>query len=140
LLGGGSGAGQSGTALFASAEYSDPRSSLLSTTFDIGIVRHGTFPRRPNDSVAVAFASDDYNVRLQKLEATLQSEGFAVPSTVQDQVIELNYGVQATPWFTIRPGLQYVIHPGGVKTNPGAGVLNPPQNALVIGVGGYITL
>jgi porin len=108
--------------------------------FDIGVVRHGTLPGRPNDTIGVGFASEDYNVRLQRLEATLQSEGFAVPSTVQDQIIELNYGVQATSWFTLRPGLQYVINPGGIKSNPGAGVTNPPRNALVIGLGGYFSL
>ncbi len=59
---------------------------------------------------------------------------------MQDQVLELNYGLQATSWFILRPGLQYVIDPGGVKPNPRAGVLNPPRNSLVIGLGGYLTL
>jgi carbohydrate-selective porin OprB len=59
---------------------------------------------------------------------------------VQDQVIEVNYGLQATPWFTLRTGFQYIIHPGGIKPNPGAGVTNPPRNALVLGIGGYISL
>jgi porin len=140
LLAGGSGAGQAGTALFASIEYSDPQTSLLSTMFDIGVVRHGTFPGRNNDTIAAGFATDNYNVRLQRLEATLQSQGYAVPNTVQDQVIELNYGLQATSWFTLRPGLQYVINPSGVKPNSVAGVLDPPRNALVIGLGGYFTL
>jgi porin len=140
LIGGQSGPGKSGTALFASAEYGDPQSSLLSTTFDIGIVRHGTFPGRVNDTIAIAFASDDYNVRLQRLEAMLQSQGFAVPSTVQDQVIELTYGLQANSWFVIRPGFQYVIHPGGIAPNPGVGVINPPRNALVFDLAGYIAL
>jgi porin len=139
-IGGGSGPGQNGTALFAGFEYSDPQTSLLSTMFDIGVVHHGTFPGRNNDTIAAGFATDNYNVRLQRLEATLQSEGYAVPSTVQDQVIELNYGLQATSWFTLRPGLQYVINPGGIKSNPGAGVLNPARNALVLGLGGYFTL
>ncbi len=140
MIEGSSAAGKTGTALFASFEYSDPQTSLISTMFDIGVVRHGTLPGRPNDTIGVGFASEDYNVRLQRLEATLQSEGFAVPSTVQDQIIELNYGVQATSWFTLRPGLQYVINPGGIKSNPGAGVTNPPRNALVIGLGGYFSL
>jgi porin len=139
-IGGGSGPGQNGTALFAAIEYSDPQTSLISSMFDIGVVHHGTFPGRNNDTIAAGFATDNYNVRLQRLEATLQSEGYAVPSTVQDQVVELNYGLQATSWFTLRPGLQYVIHPGGITTNPGAGVLNPARNALVLGLGGYFTL
>jgi len=140
MIEGSSVAGKTGTAVFASFEYSDPQTSLISTMFDIGVVRHGTLPGRANDTIGIGFASDDYNVRLQRLEATLQSEGYAVPSTVQDQILEVNYGLQATPWFTLRPGLQYVINPGGVKTNPADGVLNAPRNSLVIGLGGYFTL
>jgi carbohydrate-selective porin OprB len=139
-IGSGSGAGQAGTALFAAFEYSDPQTSLVNTMLDIGVVRHGTFRERNADTIAAGFATDNYHVRLQRLEATLQTEGYAVPSTVQDQAVELNYGLQATPWFTLRPGLQYVINPGGIKSNPGAGVLNPARNALVLAVGGNFTL
>jgi porin len=125
---------------FAAFEYSDPQTSLVNTMLDIGVVRHGTFRERNADTIAAGFATDNYHVRLQRLEATLQTEGYAVPSTVQDQAVELNYGLQATPWFTLRPGLQYVINPGGIKSNPGAGVLNPARNALVLAVGGNFTL
>lgn len=107
--------------------------------FEIGAVRHGTFCGRDRDTISAGFATENYNVRLQNLESTLQRAGYTVPSTVQDQVFEVNYGVQATPWFVLRPGLQLVINPGGVKANPGAGVINPPRNALVIGLGGYLT-
>jgi len=140
LIEGSSVAGKTGTVLFASFEYSDPQTSLLSTMFDIGVVRRGTFPGRNADTLAFGFASDDYNVRLQALERTLQSDGFAVPNTVQDQVLELTYGFQATPWFIVRPGMQYVINPGGIKANAGAGVLDPPGDALVFGLGGYLSL
>jgi porin len=140
LIQGSSAAGKTGTALFASFEYSDPQTSLLSTMFDIGVVRRGTFPGRTADTLALGFASDQYNVRLQALERSLQSEGFAVPNTVQDQIVELTYGFQVAPWFIVRPGLQFAINPGGIKANPGAGIIDPPGNALVIGLGGYISL
>ena len=140
IIQGGSGAGKAGTAFFASFEYSDPQTSLFSTMLDFGVVRHGTFPGRTDDTIAAGFASDDYNVRLQRLEATLQQQGFAVPSTVQEQVLELTYGYRATSWFVLRPGLQMVLNPGGVKANPGVGVVNPARNALVLGLGGYVSL
>jgi porin len=140
LVEGRGGAGQRGTAVFASFEYSDPQTSLLSTMAEIGVVRHGTFRGRPLDTLAAGFATDDYNVRLQALEASLQAAGYAVPSTRQEQVAELTYGFQATSWFVLRPGVQFVINPGGVTANASAGVLNPPRDALVIGLGGYITL
>jgi len=140
LIGGSAAAGRTGTALFAAFEYSDPQTSLISTMYEIGVVRHGTFPGRDRDTLAVGFASEDYNVRLQNLETSLQRQGYAVPNTTADQVFEINYGVQATPWFVLRPGLQLVVNPSGVKASPGAGVVNPARNALVIGIGGYISL
>jgi porin len=131
--------GTAGTALFSSIEYSDPQTSLISTFFEFGAVRHGTFKGRPNDTIAAAFATQDYNVRLQRLEQQLQSEGLSVPNTVHDQVVELDYGFAVASWFTLRPGLQYVIDPSGVTPNAANGVVNPPRNALVIGLGSYIT-
>jgi porin len=138
LIEGQSGAGKRGTAFFASFEYSDPQTSLLSTMYDAGIVRHGTFAGRPNDTIAAAFASQDYNVRLQRLESALQAQGYVVPLTTHDQVFELTYGLQATSWFTLRSGLQLVIDPGGIQASPR--IPNPSRNALVIDLGGYFTL
>ncbi|UAJ08974.1 carbohydrate porin [Glacieibacterium megasporae] len=37
-----------------------------------------------------------------------------------EQMWELNYGVQATSWLLVRPGIQYVIRPGGFSNRPDA--------------------
>ena len=128
-----------GSTIFTSFQYSDPQTSLIGTFFEIGAVRHGTFAGRPEDTLALGFATANYNGRLQQLETRLQSRGNVVPTTVQDQDVELNYGVQVAPWITLRPNFQYVINPGGIKANPGAGILDSPRNAFVIGLGSYIT-
>jgi porin len=94
LIAGSSSPGQRGTAILVSGQYGDPQSSFASTTFDLGLVRYGTFAGRANDTIAVQFVTNDYNVRLQRLESKLQSEGYVVPNTVQNQIIELDYGVQ----------------------------------------------
>lgn len=137
---GSSAQGKRGTAIFTSFEYSDPQTSLVSTFFELGAVHHGTFANRPNDTIAAAFAEQNYNVRLQRLESTLQSAGYVVPSTTSDQVVELNYGFAATSWLVVRPGVQYVIDPGGIKAKPSAGVIDPSGNAIVFGLGAYIAL
>ena len=44
-----------------------------------------------------------------------------------EQLLELNYGAQVTPWLLLRPDLQYIIEPGafyGAKRS----------NALVAGL------
>jgi porin len=44
-----------------------------------------------------------------------------------EQLIELGYGYQATPWLTLRPNVQYIIEPGAFS---GRDI----DNALVIGL------
>jgi len=33
----------------------------------------------------------------------------------EEHAIELNYGWRPTPWLVIRPGAQYLMHPGGTN-------------------------
>ena len=44
-----------------------------------------------------------------------------------EQLIELSYGYQATPWLTLRPDVQYIIEPGAFS---GESI----DNALVLGL------
>jgi porin len=113
LLDGSAQAGKTGTALFASYEYGDPQTALMSNFIDAGIVRHGTFPGHPDDTLAFGVDYIELNPRLRILEKSLQQAGYAVPLNVEETALELNYGVAATKWLTIRPGLQYVFHPAG---------------------------
>lgn len=133
LLDGSSGPGRRGTALFAVAEYSDLNTALVSSYFDGGIVRHGTFGNRPNDTLALGFATANYNPRLQQLQLQLRASGYAGPYNGSESAVELNYGWQASKWLIVRPGLQYVINPNGELTNLPAGVA-VPKSALVFGL------
>jgi porin len=40
------------------------------------------------------------------------------PVQSDEQMVELNYGIQLTPWLVLRPKLQYVIHPGAYSSRP----------------------
>jgi porin len=44
-----------------------------------------------------------------------------------EQLIELSYGYQATPWLNLRPDVQYIIEPGAFS---GKDI----DNALVVGL------
>ena len=53
-------------------------------------------------------------------------------------VLELTYHAKITPWLTVQPDFQYVIHPGGNVPQPD----NPTQalkDAAVFGLRGTIT-
>jgi porin len=127
-----------GTAIFLAAEYSDPNTALLSSYVDAGIVRHGTFHDRPNDTLSVGFAVANYNPRLQNLQLALQAAGYTVPYNGSEKAFGLNYGWQASNWLVVRPGLQYVLNPNGELTNLPAAMI-VPKSALVFGLGTYIS-
>jgi porin len=44
-----------------------------------------------------------------------------------EQLIELSYGYQATPWLNLRPDVQYILEPGAFS---GKDI----DNALVLGL------
>ncbi|MNC79625.1 Porin B precursor [compost metagenome] len=37
-----------------------------------------------------------------------------MPVQTDEYSSELYYGVKVTNWLTVRPNLQYIVHPGGV--------------------------
>lgn len=138
LLEGSSKPNETGTVLFLASTYSDPNSALISSFFDAGIVRRGTFAHRKNDTVGVGFATENFNPRLQNFELQLQSLGYAIPYTGSEKAFEFNYGWQAASWWLLRPGFQYVLNPNGEETNIPRG-LTVPKSALVFGLTSVIT-
>ncbi len=137
LLAGSSKPGESGLTLFAAGEYSDPNTSLIGTFYDAGLVKHG-FGTRKNDTISVAFSSENFNGRLQNLENSLRAQGYAVPYSSSEKAVELNYGCQVNSWWLLRPGAQLVINPNGGQTNPYAGYV-ATKNALVFGLTSVIS-
>ncbi len=113
LLSGTSAPNGRGTAFFAAYEYGDPQTAFISNFVDAGIVVHGTFKHRDNDTIAFGYYWLDMNPRLRTFEQSLQAQGFAVPTNGAEQKLELNYGVAVTPQILFRPSLQYVINPAG---------------------------
>jgi porin len=114
-----------GIAAFASLVYGDPRTALLSFFGDAGVVAHGTFAGRNDDTISLGYAYGNVNPQMRSFESSLIASGFSVPLNGQERVIELNYGLLVRPGFTLRPGFQYVIAPAGNLQIP---------NALVAGL------
>ena len=90
-----------------------------------GLIYEGLIPCRPNDKTALGFYSGWFGQDLRKAQ---RSAGLA--SQTSETNIELNHQVQLTPWFYLRPNIQYVIKPNG---------LDEIENALVLGVEAGIT-
>jgi porin len=85
--------------------------------FSTGLVYKGLFSGRDNDTTSFGFAYG-------KISKDLRGQDF-------EMAMELTHIFAVTPWLSLQPDLQYIIHPGGTEDIP---------NALVIGFGLYINL
>ncbi|KAB2644557.1 MAG: carbohydrate porin [Verrucomicrobia bacterium] len=93
---------------------------------DSGLNYKGIIPTRNQDLLGLAFV---YGLLSNQGISTIQqNKGTSPANTAFD--IELTYQAQLTPWFTVQPDIQYVIHPGVTQAYP---------NAFVVGMRASMT-
>ena len=117
--------------VFAGGEFGDPFTAEIEWFLEAGLVYQGTFAGRDNDTVNLALVRGWINNRLidaQEDADQLHPDSEVVQSA--ETVIELNYGAEITPWFTLRPGFQFVFDPGGYDN---------VQTAVVFGLQSSVT-
>ncbi len=91
-----------------------PRLSVTGTP--PGWFLNAPFEARPDDSVAIGFGRAVYNNHsrnnaIAKLEAAGETAAADQLSGlgIGEELAEVDYNVQVTPWMSLRPGVQY--HP-----------------------------
>ena len=80
--------------------------------FSTGMVYEGLFPNRDNDTTSFGFSYG-------KVSKDLLGQDF-------EMLVELTHMFKITPFLSVQPDIQYIIHPGGSSEIP---------NAFVIGFG-----
>ena len=89
-----------------------------------GGIRQGTFTHRDADYFAVLFAYARTNPRLTRYQEDRDSTApGSVGIQTYESIAEIDYNIQVTPWLSVRPNLQYVMHPGGTGNIPNAFVI-----------------
>lgn len=103
--------GTRATAAFLRLGMSDGNTSQVKASWQGGVLIERVFNARPDSAlsfgVAQAFLSDGFRANQRDLG------GDAAPSEVQ---FELTYSDALCPRVTLQPDLQYIVHPGGVRT------------------------
>lgn len=90
----------------------------------LGALYQGPFASRPNDFASFMMAWSPTNPRLSRFQRDRnQSLPGSIPVQRWETVLELDYGIQATPWLTLQPNLQYILQPGGNDARKNAFVL-----------------
>ncbi|QWA30792.1 carbohydrate porin [Pseudomonas sp. RC3H12] len=120
-----------GRSLHAFGQYSasSKAASPFTKWYGAGVVLYQPFVGRPRDTVALGYGRAVPNPRSRDvLEAAAFNAGQPFPDIDSaEQLIELSYGYQATPWLNLRPDVQYIVEPGAFS---GKDI----DNALVVGL------
>ena len=102
--------------LFGQAATSNAATSPMRRWYSVGLVKQKPFASRPHDSISFGYGRAVLNSRtrdVQEAAATSFGESEMIANLDNgEQMIELNYGAQVTPWLLLRPDLQYYIEPG----------------------------
>ena len=109
------------------------RQNLIDFFFNGGVTLGAPLPGRNNDQAGLDFGLGKVGGRAADLD---QDQG--LPKQGTEELIELTYQAQVTPWLVLQPDVQYIA-------NPGAGVRNPSdpthdlRNELVAGARAILT-
>ncbi len=106
-----------GISVFGIATLNDRSTGLFRTTFEAGASWRGIAASRGDDILSLGWVRLNVQDGLRHLEAAR-----AKPVQQDEQMVELNYGIQAAPWLLIRPTVQYVIRPGAYDSRPDTSV------------------
>lgn len=104
-----------GISIFGVATVADKDTGLMPSYFELGSSWRGPLESRPDDIMSLSWTKANINDRLAEREQTAGSD-----VQTSEELWEFNYGAQVAPWLLVRPGVQYVVRPGGYASRPNA--------------------
>lgn len=108
------GGGEQGLGLFARYGYRDEDVYPVAHFWSAGLQYLGLLPARDDDALGIGFyqtiASDRYRDEVDR-------------EFSRETALEIYYRIQATPWFAVTPGYQFIDDPGALKSARDAHVL-----------------
>lgn len=114
-----------GLFMSVNAVVNDKATTTVQSTQQIALWYKGALDNRPNDSIGLGFANYIVNERARDRQiATNQSHGYDeydafagnyIPVQHDELNVELNYTYQWSPAVMLRPNIQYIHQPAGVK-------------------------
>jgi porin len=98
--------------------------NLIDFSANLGLTFKGLLPGRDNDTAGIGFGLAKVSGRASDLDRDQRNfTGTPVPIRSTEEIVELTYQYQVTPWWQLQPDFQYVF-------NPGAGIVNPSNPAV----------
>lgn len=117
-----------GASLFLNVTMADKLTSATDSQFALGMEYNGVF-NRPNDMVGLAVGGSHANGRYAQSVQEQNGLNPTLPQQIaydgEEYVAEAFYSWSPIRSISLRPNLQYIVHPGGSTQN---------SNALVLGL------
>jgi len=112
-----------GLTLFVMGTAHDRKTSKVDHYMSVGAIYKGLFDARPKDDIGLAVSEVHVNPAYRKNAALTNlvngvddyDDPNFLPVQETEYNAELNYGIHLADWLTVRPNLQFVRHPGGVR-------------------------
>jgi porin len=116
-----------GATAFLNFTHADRNTAQLDHQLSLGVQYKGPFESRGQDSVGFAVGATHNNGRFADAvsQSNLRTGQDAIAGSSYELVSELYYAWAPLPSVSLRPNLQYIVHPGGTTRN---------SNAVVIGL------
>ena len=129
--------GDQGLGIFESVAFEPGDRNFFNFYCESGFNYKGLLPTRSQDSCGLAIAyGNASNATISQQQSQYAVSGNTLPGATGmtglsfEMVLEATYQAQITPWLSIQPDLQYIIHPGAAQNL---------SNAFVIGLRASVT-
>jgi porin len=99
-----------GLSVFFNFTQADRRTTRIDSQIATGLFFTGPLSARPSDDLGFAVGRNHVNSRAS-YAGILALPGLA--DVASEYTSELYYSVHVRPWLTVRPNIQYIVHPGG---------------------------
>lgn len=115
-----------------SGVVTDGRTNLIRSILVAGITKTGMIPGRPKDEAGLAIARTRINGRLTNVQQIQYDRALTdrVPQR-SEYVAELTYSIAMHPALSVRPNVQFYMHPGGRDDR---------RTVVVLGCSAFLTL
>jgi len=108
-----------GLSMFANITQADRATSVTDNQVSLGLFYKGLVPAVPGDVLGVAVARTNVNGRAATADRLVPG----TPVRDAEYAAEVYYSIHPADWLELRPNLQYIHHPGGIRTAGDVGVL-----------------
>jgi porin len=109
----------SGLGMFLNVTQTDRQTAVTDNQVALGLFYKGLAPFVPGDVLGLAVARTNVNGRAARADALVPG----TPERDAEYAAELYYSVQPFDWLDLRPNVQWVHQPGGVRSAADVAVL-----------------